>query len=87
MGKNELVTIAMTAIADVISGCKIATDGMYEVVWLRDHFACRKIAHVNGDKVVLANLRCADINCGLTSRQWDEIRIIVRGLIGKGVIK
>ncbi len=87
MTKYPLVTIAMDEIAELVTGQRIATDGKFEVVWLENHFTCRRCSARNTNGIHLVYLLCQDINEGLPSDKWDIIRSAVRSLIEKGVVK
>lgn len=87
MTEYELIRLSMDAIADLITACRIATDGKHEVVWLEDHFACRRCDTTSQKGVHLIYLLCVDINEGLPRDKWNIIRRAVRSLVAKGVIK
>lgn len=87
MVNHNLFALSLVAIETAIASQKIASNGPYEVVWLQDHFTCRRIKDGNDDGNQIIKLECGDINRGMISEQWSIIRIALRFLINKGVVK
>lgn len=84
---NVTVTQALKVIADLIEGQRIAGPHYYEVVWIKDHFVCRRIRKVDKGQYLIIELRAKDINEGLSCAKWSTIESRLRVLIETEVIK
>lgn len=87
MVDHNLFALSLVAIETAIASQKIASNGPYEIIWLKDHFTCRRMKDCNDDGNRIAVLACSDINHGLTLGQWRIIRIALKFLVRKEVVK
>lgn len=85
--QNLNVTRALKEIAGLIEGQRPAGLYHYEVVWIKDHFVCRRIRKANKGQYLLIELRARDINNDLAPMRWEILTHRLKVLIATGVIK